>query len=681
MSPEETLSQPEVVGDVGSLGAPTASGIECPACGTQNTADSKFCRHCGQLLRSLASGAPTEAKKAAVVAETDDDEEEMSSPAKIDERRAHGLLDRALAHSERGDLNAAILACRQAIALDHNHAEPYALLGTLLERNGDLRGAMGAYERVLEISPDNELERDSLNRLKARVDRAPNFNFNPEELFPSNETLPSVAAPVVENSPMSAEMPAGIEARLPPTSSSLQPVETPVSVETPADDLVFDFDPAPANTTPSVSPLAAAMDGETVSRVGMPVPPSPVPVSTSGSVPKIERRHEQRRQVDLPVATNRRVVSDRRVSAPKAATFAPPAWPTSSPSLPRTNPLSTTPVIAPLDFSFGATPTPSTPLWARFMRDSSFFVRALPLVVVGVLGLGFLGWARSQAVAGDTNAISTVTNDTVVQPDPGTQVVQPNQVTGVSVIPTPASGGGLSITNATSAPIPPAANTQPISGTNTQTQVSAPATNTSPSVPSSGNSGAGRQNGGTPSFPRPLPPAAVPPPSTTNTNSGNSGSNIILPPPQTGNGEAPPPRIRVGGGVPLNPGGSPQEGRIRITQGNIGNGRSVAPPPRTGSVARGEERNASAAGNNGNQDRVIDSLTRALNSSGGDQGYLLQQRAMAFMDRQDYGRAAEDFQAAINAYQNQINNGENVTAAQAGLRAARSGLNLAQAQR
>jgi len=139
--------------------------------------------------------------------------------------------------------------------------------------------------------------------------------------------------------------------------------------------------------------------------------------------------------------------------------------------------------------------------------------------------------------------------------------------------------------------------------------------------------------------------------------------------------------VRVGtmGTNPLNPGGSPSEGRIRITQGSLG-GRSV-PPPRTGTLAQGNERAAAAAAANGNQDRAINNLTNAINSTGNDQGFLLQQRAMAFMDRGDYARAVEDFQAAIGAYQEQINSGNNVASAQAGIRSARSGLNLALSRR
>ncbi|RYX82604.1 zinc-ribbon domain-containing protein [bacterium] len=696
-------------------GVSAVAGIECPACGTQNTNDSKFCRHCGHLLRPLLSGS-SDAKKAAPVdgaALADDDN--LTSPAEIDARRAYQLLDRALLLSERGDLNAALLACRQAIALDHAHSEGYALLGTLLERNGDLRGAMSAYEHVLEISPDNELERDSLNRIKARLEKAPAFNFNPNELFgDTEEAATSNAAPVADATEelpledLSAIAPEreehGIEARLPPSSRGAGVEKETPSVTPVVAPVAFDFDPTPEGATPSLSPLAAALDGETIARVGAAIPPSSKPAtppsaSVIGDIPKIDRRVAQRRQVNIRVANERRVGKDRRASAAAAAsTVTPSAW-SNRPSPGLFPPVTTPSTVAPLDFSFGATPAAPTPMWAQMLRGSSFYGRTLPLVVVGVLALVFLGWARSQAVArdasagADTFAVADPTDTTGQFPQQPQTNVSPGTTFGSQTAPNTNTGnnGGFPITNATQAPAPP---------TNT---VNPPASNPSPNVsngnrPSagaqgSGNGDAGRNNSaGTPPFPVPIAPAPVPPAPTRNTSSNNSdggsnnnsgsGGNLILPPPQGTNnsGGADTNRIRVGslGGAPLNPGGDPQE-RIRISQGTILT--RPAAPPRSGTEARGNERAAAAAAANGNQDRAINNLTNAINSTGNDQGFLLQQRAMAFMDRGDYNRAVDDFQAAINAYQDQINSGQNVASAQAGLRSARSGLNLALSQR
>lgn len=719
MSPQETLPP-------ATSGASAVVGIECPACGTQNTTDSKFCRHCGHLLRPLP-GTSSDVKKAAPVsAENADDDDNLTSPAEIDARRARQLLDRALLLSERGDLNAALLACRQAIALDHDHFESYALLGTLLERNGDLRGAMTAYERVLEIAPDNTLERDSLNRIKARLEKAPAFNFNPNDLFGDDSTLPSVAdsqqdAPAT--APSSEDLAAiasereehGIEARLPPTSASHR-TEVPVAalsgetttVPAPvAAPVVFDFDPAPDSALPSLSPLAAALDGETVASVGAPVqassqvapasvatPAMVPPAAPTGTMPKIERRVAQRRQVNIPVGTERRLGSERRALVPVAgAKVIPVVRPARVGSLTPSPVIQ--PTVAPLDFSFGATPTVPTPLWAQMLRGSSFYGRTLPLVLVGVLGLGFLSWARSQAVARDTDNATSAPASTITNADGTVTQSAPQTTTNVStgstfgVTPAPDSGTGVPITNATSAPVVPGTSsvtTAPASGAGTRVAANPARPAAGAQSGASGTATAGRDSAGTPPFPVPNAPA-----STANQNSGNTNTNggsnssggtpIILPPPQTGNtgGDATP-RVRVGslGTTPLNPAGSPQE-RIRITQGSI-NLRS-APPARSGSAARSAENAATSAAANGNQDRAINNLSSAINSTGGDQGFLLQQRGMAFMERGDYARAIEDFQGSISAYQDQINRGENVAAAQAGLRSARAGLNMANSRR
>lgn len=702
---QETLSQP-----TSSTATVSASEIECPACSSQNTAGSKFCRQCGHLLRAMPLGS--EAKKAAPVSSSANEEGEgdLTSPAEIDARRAHQLLDRALSLSERGDLNAALLACRQAVALDPSHAEPYALLGTLLERSGDLRGAAKAYERVVQIAPDNTLERDSLERLKARFDHTPAFNFNADELFAPDELLPSVAPDAdldsdatVTAAPVEVVTPAvsverderGIEARLPPTSASFAPVVVPVSlpveVVSPEVPLVFEFDSAPVNTSPSLSPLATALDGATVAGVGAAIPPSSVPVAPTrapsvpvapSGVPKIDRRLEQRRQVNLPVATQRRS-HERRVPTTRNSAISPSVWPSPSPR-PNVRPGLGTPTtgvipgaVAPLDFSFNAPASVKTPLWAQMMRGSSFFARTLPLVAVGVLGLGFLTWARSQAVARDASTLTGA--PTTIVPGTTTTVVQnpafPQTVAAPGGVTQPVQntgGSGFPITNATSAPVAPNANT-PASNPG-----SAPVSNSNRPVPAAPRGGGNvsrptRPNANVPSFPAPLPPAAVPPAPV------NNGGGFVLPPPQTQSGGNAEPPIRVGslGASGLNPGGSPQEGRIRITQGSI----SRPAPARSGTLARGNERSATTAAAAGNQDAAINSLTNALNATGADQGFLLQQRAMAFLDRGDSARAVEDFNSSIAAYQDQINRGENVPAAQAGIRSARSGLNLALSRR
>jgi tetratricopeptide (TPR) repeat protein len=106
--------------------------------------------------------------------------------AEIDHRRAHQLLDRALMLSERGDVQGAILACRQAVSLAPASAQGYSMWGLLLERSGETGKAIAAYEKVLELAPDSMLERESLQRLRATAARnslTGTFHFDDRELF------------------------------------------------------------------------------------------------------------------------------------------------------------------------------------------------------------------------------------------------------------------------------------------------------------------------------------------------------------------------------------------------------------------------------------------------------------------------------------------------------------------
>jgi tetratricopeptide (TPR) repeat protein len=708
-----------------TLSAPASASLECPACGTGNTPDSKFCRHCGQLLRAPASNA----KIPAPPSTEDDGEDTLTSPQEIDARRARQLLDRALQLSERGDLSAAILACRQASTLDAHNPACFAMLGTLLERSGDVRGAVTAYERVVNMSPDNVLERESLARLRARLDRAPAFHFNSSELFDDNDTLPSlapaqeeaaslepVAVPDAEVSAVAeatdGEGALAIEARLPPTSASshayeplagredgslafeteevpseadgvvgglsayapnlsLSPSNPPLESETdPFWQTLAGGHPSESGSgKPAVSSLAQALDPETLAVVGNGASSSAT--SPKSGAPAIERRQSQRRQINLPVATNRRAQGrDRR--APVGASgllFAP--VPRAADSL-RAVPASG---VRPIDFQLPPASAPRLPLWAHLLREPSFFGRTLPLVAVGVLSLGFLSWARSQAVSqeaariADAPAVVTAPETTV------TQVIVPAPTPDVAV-PAPImpatnpSNPGVIVSNApptpapvTAAPVPPASsgNSSAPRTTPRSPAPRTPATQTPRSAPA---------------FPRvvPIPPAPVPPPAPP----ASSGGNIILPPPRV---DIPPPAappIQVGNA--LSPGGSGHRDTINITRSEVIR-PGVAAPPRSGSAARGDERDATAATRNGQTDRAINSLTNAIGATGSDSGYLYQQRAMAYMQRGDSARASEDFQSAINAYQAQIDRGENVAAAQAGLRAARSGLAVAQASR
>lgn len=314
------------------------------------------------------------------------------------------------------------------------------------------------------------------------------------------------------------------------------------------------------------------------------------------------------------------------------------------------------------------------------LRGQSFFGRTLPLVAVGVLSLGFLSWARSQAVSREvaraaSDPVVVTTPAPVLEATPAplqpvqAPIVTPTPV-GAALNPVTGSSGGFVISNAPTPPVVAPAPTVPVTS-------SAPASATNRLAPRVLPRAAAPRTVAAstprlrpaPVFPRvvPIPPAPVPPPPS-------SEGNIILPPPRVDIPAPAAPPIQVGSA--LRPGGGPRQNTIRITQGTII--RSTA-PPRTGSTARSEERDAAAAARTGQGDRAINSLTNAIGATGSDSAYLYQQRATAFLQRGDSARAIGDFQSAITAYQDQIDRGENVAAAQAGLRAARAGLAVAQA--
>lgn len=192
-----------------------ATEVPCVSCGQGNLPDSRFCRHCGATFSAPAPATPAAATPVvpsvavpAVVAPlvTPIVDDENLSSAEIDARRAHHLLDRASSLSEHGDMAGAILACRQAVALDPNSPAAFSLLGQMLERHGDSGYAIAAYEKVLALAPDSALERDSLERLRAAttpgganaVNAAAAFHFNDDELFEDTSSAAPDAVPAVD---------------------------------------------------------------------------------------------------------------------------------------------------------------------------------------------------------------------------------------------------------------------------------------------------------------------------------------------------------------------------------------------------------------------------------------------------------------------------------------------------
>jgi Flp pilus assembly protein TadD len=73
--------------------------------------------------------------------------------------------------TQKGQLDAAEAAIREAIAAAPEAAPFHAHLGSLLERRGDTAGALAALSRAVELDPESAQLRQRLGRLQARHDR------------------------------------------------------------------------------------------------------------------------------------------------------------------------------------------------------------------------------------------------------------------------------------------------------------------------------------------------------------------------------------------------------------------------------------------------------------------------------------------------------------------------------
>jgi tetratricopeptide (TPR) repeat protein len=673
------------------------STIQCSACGKANEVDSRFCRYCGASLAVERAEAAASADGASADGVSDlhadstsplrieahaplvshlsmppapqvdpsngIDDEALSSPAEIDARRARQLLDRSLYLSERGDAAGAILACRQAVALAPNSPSGYSMLGLLLERTGNLARSLAAYEKAVELAPERTMERESINRLRERLDAQKGnvlFHFDDADLF---------GADGMPHPPVAHEDAAQYPAQTPRAEE-----EHHLNISAAAPGLPADFGVEPVEAEPEVvAPPKAKVSaaGARPTLAQSIAAQLPAIISSRATAPVIaERRMGDRRVTNVPVMTERRLGTERRDAAPANTVYGQSARRGQ---------------VAPI---FMADAEPQGRVWDKLWQRPSYYGRSLPLAGATVLCLGFLLWARGWAVARAANNDLVAAVPTNVDPLPTDQAGTPNPAPAAGIgnasSPPPfgstSQAGGFAITNR---PADAPALAAP-SGPATSAPSGAPRVAAAPGA--GGPRSTGQQRRTPPQFPQVLPPAPIP---SNATSSGGSSSN--RPSRESGGGGVPglaapnigsqapaAPPVRVlppGSSAPaLNPAGASGRGYVRITQGRIGSSRL---PQRPASQAGLDERGAAEAARGGQTEEAIQRLSNAVNADSSDAGFRYQQRAMLFLDRGDYSRAADDFQAAISAYGEQIERGEQVAAARAGQRAARNGLNLA----
>ncbi|MCL5283993.1 MAG: tetratricopeptide repeat protein [Armatimonadetes bacterium] len=126
----------------------------CGNCGTRNTPDANFCKHCGQKLDNDHAHSLSE-----------DDFQDMK-PA---EESVGELLALAFAKEQKGDMAAAIESCEKALKLMPNSTSAHSLLGMLYKKQGEREKAIAEYEKVLELNPGSIADRETLEELRANA--------------------------------------------------------------------------------------------------------------------------------------------------------------------------------------------------------------------------------------------------------------------------------------------------------------------------------------------------------------------------------------------------------------------------------------------------------------------------------------------------------------------------------
>jgi hypothetical protein len=127
----------------------------CQSCEARNADTSVFCIRCGESLDTSSArdlGGDTDSLAAA----------EANTPTV--------LVDTAAAQLADGQAEAAIHNCRRAVALDPGQVEAHAVLGMAYEQHGELAAALEAYEVVVALAPERNVERQKASLLRLRIE-------------------------------------------------------------------------------------------------------------------------------------------------------------------------------------------------------------------------------------------------------------------------------------------------------------------------------------------------------------------------------------------------------------------------------------------------------------------------------------------------------------------------------
>ncbi len=144
----------------------------CTSCGVKNAADSLFCKRCGHKLESDTAGTAAvnpdiSLNDRSSVSSVPSENSYSATDFPVDEQIS-ALLERAYQQRQKGNPNAAVALCRDALRLRPESTSAHSLLGQLFEAAGDYTGAVSEYERVLELNPGSVADRVKLEELRSK---------------------------------------------------------------------------------------------------------------------------------------------------------------------------------------------------------------------------------------------------------------------------------------------------------------------------------------------------------------------------------------------------------------------------------------------------------------------------------------------------------------------------------
>lgn len=96
----------------------------------------------------------------------------VSDTPEAREDKLRQLLDMAFWHSDAGNADSAILACRAALEIDGACVSALSLLGCLYEKKGEIDLAIEAFERAVDLNPNSVADIEKLEMLRAGVTHA-----------------------------------------------------------------------------------------------------------------------------------------------------------------------------------------------------------------------------------------------------------------------------------------------------------------------------------------------------------------------------------------------------------------------------------------------------------------------------------------------------------------------------